>query len=501
MISPVNVRTHVGDVSELVDSIREHGILEPLLVREMEDGRFEVIIGSRRLSAARELALAMVPAVVQDISDTDAILRSIIENVQRGDLSLEDRVMAYKRLQKIAPKELGSMRGLARATGIRHQKISQDFQAFEALLALRPSGVEVASHLPPSSSERRSGQSIPEYHATLLEQAMSATRSSIQEEQRSAKYEELARAIAPLEQERAKRLLDYFKMYPERPVADLQSMVFARVERQVILPANTARRLEEMASERGNRSVDEVIAELVESSPDPVEEYDQYPSDFEVRSNGLDDERSIHSPESTSERFTGEGGGFQSSLLERERRPLVPASPAALSEDPTAVQVNNRVLWNLEHTQIEADFFTVGYSGRTIDEFLSILSAAGAGTLVDIRANPVSQYKPDFSKDNLCSAVEAAGMKYVHVPELGVPTAVRRDAAKNGARAPIWEWYDANVVAKIAESDFSEFIQDYLTPELQSKPAFMCVEIDPTACHRHRLFRALQNVDWRGYDI
>ena len=94
--SPINVRREVGDVSELTDSIREQGILEPLVVRPTQDGNYEVIIGSRRLASAKELGLPVVPVVVQEISDADAIVRSLVENLQRGDLSLEDRVEAYK---------------------------------------------------------------------------------------------------------------------------------------------------------------------------------------------------------------------------------------------------------------------------------------------------------------------------------------------------------------------------------------------------------------------
>ena len=136
--SPINVRREVGDVSELTDSIREQGILEPLVVRPTQDGNYKVIIGSRRLASAKELGLPFVPVVVQEISDADAIVRSLVENLQRGDLSLEDRVEAYKRLQDIDTERFGTAQGLARALGRNRPSIARDFEAYEALVRLRP---------------------------------------------------------------------------------------------------------------------------------------------------------------------------------------------------------------------------------------------------------------------------------------------------------------------------------------------------------------------------
>ena len=60
--SPVNARKEVGDITELRDSIREQGILEPLVVRPGEAGKYEVIIGSRRLACAKELDMSVVPS-------------------------------------------------------------------------------------------------------------------------------------------------------------------------------------------------------------------------------------------------------------------------------------------------------------------------------------------------------------------------------------------------------------------------------------------------------
>lgn len=82
---------------ELKASIQERGILQPILVREME-GYFEVIAGERRLKAARALHLEQVPVVVKNVSDQEALVIALIENIQREELNPMEEAEAYRRL-------------------------------------------------------------------------------------------------------------------------------------------------------------------------------------------------------------------------------------------------------------------------------------------------------------------------------------------------------------------------------------------------------------------
>ena len=169
------------------------------------------------------------------------------------------------------PQRFGKPRGLAKATGRSYTGIVRDYEAYETIQVLRPRGIEVRRSVPPADSERRAGRAIPESHAILIEQAISAVRSALPEQRAETIYEELARAIAPLGLDRARRLLDYFKMYPDLSVDDISSRALATVQRDVTVSSETARRLEEFATERGQRDWGEAIAELVEtaSMPEP----------------------------------------------------------------------------------------------------------------------------------------------------------------------------------------------------------------------------------------
>ena len=131
-------------------------------------------------------------------------------------------------------------------------------------------------------------------------------------------------------------------------------------------------------------------------------------------------------------------------------------------------------------------FFTIGYSGRTIDAFVEALLEADVVTVVDIRHMPVSRYRPEFSKRNLHERLAAEGITYVHERRLGIPSQVRREHGYPDHGEALWDWYDENVLSQDV-ADPSRF------GELSEGPvAVMCVESDAMECHRHRLTDAWQ---------
>lgn len=84
-------------LAELADSIREKGVLQPLLVRELGQG-FEIVAGERRWRAAQIAKLHVVPVIVKDYSDTEVLEVAIIENIQRADLSPVEEATAFRQL-------------------------------------------------------------------------------------------------------------------------------------------------------------------------------------------------------------------------------------------------------------------------------------------------------------------------------------------------------------------------------------------------------------------
>ena len=105
-------------------------------------------------------------------------------------------------------------------------------------------------------------------------------------------------------------------------------------------------------------------------------------------------------------------------------------------------------------------------------------------------------YRPELSKANLQRAVEARGLHYAHVPELGVPRDIRAKAISSGSRQVIWDWYDVNVAAPYMGKNLHHFFNS-----LEHPVAMMCTEVDPTECHRHRLSARLESHGLQGFDL
>ncbi len=82
---------------ELIASIQEKGVIQPILVRETGSG-YEIIAGERRLRAARALGISEIPALVREVSDTESLQLSLIENLQREGLNPVEEAHAYQRL-------------------------------------------------------------------------------------------------------------------------------------------------------------------------------------------------------------------------------------------------------------------------------------------------------------------------------------------------------------------------------------------------------------------
>jgi ParB family transcriptional regulator, chromosome partitioning protein len=108
--NPNQPRQVMGDLSELIASISEKGILEPLVVRQRGQ-RFQIIAGERRYQAAIQAGLAEVPAVIREVDDTEVIELALIENLQRKDLTPFE--------------EAEALHGLAERCGYTHEDLAR----------------------------------------------------------------------------------------------------------------------------------------------------------------------------------------------------------------------------------------------------------------------------------------------------------------------------------------------------------------------------------------
>jgi ParB family chromosome partitioning protein len=117
--NPRQPRTHFNpeDLAELVHSVREFGVLQPVVVRDTGEGTYELIMGERRTRAAREAGLDSIPAVVRDTADEHLLRDALLENLHRSELNPLEEASAYQQLLEdfgITQEELASRIGRSR---------------------------------------------------------------------------------------------------------------------------------------------------------------------------------------------------------------------------------------------------------------------------------------------------------------------------------------------------------------------------------------------------
>ena len=126
-------------IEALADSIREHGVLQPILVRPAgEDGMYIIIAGERRWRAARMLGLDEVPVIIKEVTEVQAMQIALIENLQREDLDPVEEAMGYKKLSDqygMSQENIAKMLGKSRSSIANSMRILNLSDSIKELLS------------------------------------------------------------------------------------------------------------------------------------------------------------------------------------------------------------------------------------------------------------------------------------------------------------------------------------------------------------------------------
>jgi ParB family chromosome partitioning protein len=156
---------HSEGLQELVQSIKERGILQPIVVRKKSD-HWEIIAGERRFRAAQKLGFLTLPAVEVQASDVEALELALVENLQRADLSPLEEAEGYQRLQeefKMTQEQIAQKVGKDRATvanAIRLLRLSPEVKAFLSSGQLTPGHARVLAALAAPQDQKKLAERI-----------------------------------------------------------------------------------------------------------------------------------------------------------------------------------------------------------------------------------------------------------------------------------------------------------------------------------------------------
>ena len=191
-----------ASLEELAASISENGLLQPILVREYGDGRYQIIAGERRFRASKIAGLSEIPAIVMDKDDRKVAEISLIENIQREDLNPIEEALAYKALAEeygLTQEELSEKVGKSRSAIANSMRL---IDLPEEVMALVKDGKLSAGH-----ARTLLGLKSREYMITLAKAAIELDLSVRRLE------EEVKRANRPAKpvKEETLPLVDYFR--------------------------------------------------------------------------------------------------------------------------------------------------------------------------------------------------------------------------------------------------------------------------------------------------
>ena len=136
--------------------------------------------------------------------------------------------------------------------------------------------------------------------------------------------------------------------------------------------------------------------------------------------------------------------------------------------------------------------YTIGHSTRTLKEFLDMLRSFGIKFLVDIRSLPGSRKFPQFNKENLKTSLEEAGIKYIHMADLGGRRKVNKDSKNTRWNNPSFRGYADYMETKAFEKAIVKLEQI----ALEQSTAYMCSEAVWWRCHRCMVSDYLKVKDW-----
>ena len=136
-------------LQELADSIREHGVLQPIIVRPLPGGGYQIVAGERRWRASRLAGLVEIPAIVKEADDILTMEMALIENLQREDLNILEEAQGYKALMELhgltqeqVAKRVGKSRPVV-ANALRILNLPQRVQALVSQGSISPGHARV----------------------------------------------------------------------------------------------------------------------------------------------------------------------------------------------------------------------------------------------------------------------------------------------------------------------------------------------------------------------
>lgn len=454
-------------LKELAETIKKFGILQPILVRPKGE-HYELIAGERRLKACQIAGKSVIPALVKDIPDEEVMIQSLIENAHREDLKSIEKAKAilevFKTEQDTASFSLIDDR-LPQKVRTTYEKIGSTKALSDEEEKIKGIGEKIGLNL------------LTIYHYLRILKLPDSIQEKSKEKEIKART--LAKISSLKDEETQEKV---FEKIVEEGLSSTEVSKLTKAVKEADKKKSWA--VKEALLKPRSKIKPEIAEEILE-----VPEEDQKVLIKELEKAGEEFEEIVHQ------------------RVEKAKHKTMAKIPKPIKLEITLQeQYQHQRVWNLKQLvgkdlvdrteKFYFDFITIGYSQKNFKDFVESLKAAGVTLLIDVRKNPVSQYKLEFNKDFLETELREENIQYEHIRELGVPRILRNEVFEGKITTEeFFERYDKEILTEKALEILIRVSEGHRTF------AIMCTEVDPTMCHRHRIARALNQIGKVGYDL
>jgi ParB family chromosome partitioning protein len=203
------------ELAKLAGSLAEQGLQQPLVVRKTPSG-YQLVVGERRLRAAKLIGWKFIPAVVREIDETEVLKLALIENLQREDLNAVEEAKAYSLLAEkfaMTHEQIGELVGKNRTTvtnTIRLLSLPQEIQDMLLARSISPGAARALLSLPSVQEQIETAREIVAFGSTVRDVEEAVKKTSRRE--RGKKIREVEAQIVALEEELQRKLMTKVKI-------------------------------------------------------------------------------------------------------------------------------------------------------------------------------------------------------------------------------------------------------------------------------------------------
>lgn len=258
-VGELNARLDVGDLTGLQLSIKENGIIEPLIVRSVGQ-KFEIVAGRRRFEAAKKVNLKKLPCIVKDLPDVPALVLSLKENMDRQSMTVEEEGFQYKKLMD----RLKSIENVSKETGENIQRIKNGLNAYDASIK---TGVTVKKFAPWQTGELAMSKTQAQQVGRIINSYdVRRKLRPLGPEAQQTVHKKLGEAVLGVGPKKTWKLLQEFKKNPLQDINHLATKLDTEPEPlkvSVYFPARMASGLLKEAEKR-NMVVSQFVTSVIE---------------------------------------------------------------------------------------------------------------------------------------------------------------------------------------------------------------------------------------------